>query len=91
MIILSIVGIVLGLVLLELAVVGFSPLLKAARQPLAAQKDTEDQHQEPVIPQEDVSFEVDSLALGAWYFRPEEEDVPVPCIVMTLPLLHASM
>lgn len=82
-VVIIIIGALIGLFILELAVVAFIPGFKAPPQMLTGKKrKTEPEVAEPIGTKKDVSFEVKGKALSAWLFLPENISARVPCIVM---------
>jgi pimeloyl-ACP methyl ester carboxylesterase len=83
LIILQIIGIAIGLIVLELAIVGFAPGFAAPKQPLkgARQEDGKANGQSNAK-RKDVTFQVDGTSLSAWLYLPDDLSTPVPCIVM---------
>ena len=76
-------GICIGLFVLELTIVAFSPGFSVPEQPLerAIQGPTKVEAQPPSS-RRDVRFEVKGTSLRAWLYLPEDASAPVPCIIM---------
>ena len=87
MTVLQIIGIIIGgligLYIIELAIVTFLPILSAPKQPLGKKKDvTQEATTQPPKSRKDVSFDVKGTKISAWLYLPENLSVPVPCIIM---------
>jgi cephalosporin-C deacetylase-like acetyl esterase len=80
MIILSFIGILIGIIIIYLGIVIFAPGFHVPGQPIAGSKSADEQ--QPVLLRSDISFEVDGLKVKAWLYLPVDRSVPVPCIVM---------
>ena len=87
LIILQVIGIIIvvliGLFVIELAIVAFIPGFSVSKQPLVkvkqpARKETI----EPYPSRKEVSFEVKGTVISAWLYLPENISEPVPCIIM---------
>lgn len=78
-----IIGVVIGLVVLEVLFVGFAPIFKVPKQPLkrSTQIINNSGTMEPQS-REDVNFKVEGTSISAWLYLPKERSSPVPCIVM---------
>jgi dienelactone hydrolase len=84
MIILHIIGIIIGsligLYIIELAIVTFLPGFSVPKQPLSGTaKDTA----QPLHSRRDVYFYVKGAKISAWLYLPENMSGPVPCIIMS--------
>jgi len=87
MIVLQIIGIILGalvgLFIIELAIVAFIPGFSVPKQPLdnaireAAQGDAAER-----LSRKTTSITVKGTSIGAGLYLPEDQSAPVPCIVM---------
>jgi len=78
-----IIGILIGLFVLEVAIVTFIPGMSVPKQPLVgAKRMAEKQDAKPPRSRKDVTFQVKGISLSAWLFLPENLSAPVPCIVM---------
>jgi fermentation-respiration switch protein FrsA (DUF1100 family) len=83
MIIFYVFGIFIGLIILYLAIIIFSPGFHIPKQPIPGLKSrTEGKNDTSPSSRLDVSFEVDGLNLKAWLYLPQDVSVPVPCIIM---------
>jgi dienelactone hydrolase len=85
--ILRVIGIIIvvliGLFILELAIVAFVPGFSVPRQPLErAKQKPRKMDEESSRLRKDVSFKVKGISLSAWLYLPENLSAPVPCIVM---------
>ncbi len=83
MIALQVIAIAVGLIVLELAIVGIAPGFAVPKQPLkgARQKGgkaSEQTHSK----RKDINFQVDGTPLSAWLYLPDDLSALVPCIVM---------
>ena len=78
-----IIGILVGLFVLEVAIVTFIPGMSVPKQPLkrteAAPRKAE---AKPPRSKRDVTFQVKGTSIRAWLYLPENLSAPVPCIVM---------
>ena len=78
-----IIGILIGLFILELAIVAFVPGISVPEQHLEkATQLTKEVDAKPSWSRKDVSFKVKGTALSAWLYLPEDLSAPVPCIIM---------
>jgi len=78
-----IVGILIGLFVLEVVIVTFIPGMSVPKQPLVgAKRMAEKQDAKPPRSRKDVTFQVKGTSISAWLFLPENLSAPVPCIVM---------
>ena len=87
MIVLQIIGIVLGtligLFILELAIVAFIPGFSVPEQPLEKRKQPVRESEAGRRPsRKNVSFTVKGTSISAWLYLPEDPSAPVPCIIM---------
>lgn len=81
--VLKILGILIGLFILELAIVAFVPGFSVPEQKLRrAKKQRKKEDIDIVRPREDVSFSVKGVSISAWLYLPSDLSNPVPCIVM---------
>ncbi len=85
--ILQVIGIILGtlvgLFILELAIVALIPGFSAPKQRLETKKQTPDAGKEDSSRlRKDVSFKVKETAVSAWLYLPENSPGPYPCIIM---------
>jgi fermentation-respiration switch protein FrsA (DUF1100 family) len=80
MIVLYVIAILIGLIILYLAIVIFSPGFHVPKQPISGSISAHEK--QPSVSRKNVSFEVDGLKIKAWQYLPEELSVPVPCIIM---------
>lgn len=79
-VILVAVGVVIGLVAIYLALIGFVLDLSVPAQPLEPAAVDEDVGRS--VPRRDERFEVDGTLVSAWLFLPEDTQARFPCIVM---------
>ena len=78
-----IIGILVGLFVLELAIVAFVPGFSVPKQRLVrAQRETTEVATKPPQSRKDVTFQVKGTSVSAWLYLPENLSAPVPCIVM---------
>ncbi len=78
-----IIGGLIGLYIIELAIVTFLPILSAPKQPLGTAKHaTKTETTKPPRSRKDVSFEIKGTKISAWLYLPENISTPVPCIIM---------
>jgi fermentation-respiration switch protein FrsA (DUF1100 family) len=87
MIILQIIGIIIGtligLFVLELAIVAFVLRFSVPKQPLEKAKQMpKEVDAKPSGLRKEVSFKVKGISLSAWLYLPEDLSAPVPCIIM---------
>ncbi len=87
MIILQIIGIIIciliGLFILEVAIVAFVPGFSVPKQPLERPKQAlKKVDEKPLQSRRDVTFQVKGTSISAWLYLPENLSTPVPCIVM---------
>jgi fermentation-respiration switch protein FrsA (DUF1100 family) len=83
MIVLQIIGIIIGIIVLYLLIVTFSPGFSVPEQRLGKVKQmTNDVHAKPSQSRKDVSFKVKGMSISAWLYVPEDLSSPVPCIIM---------
>lgn len=87
MIILQIIGIIIGtligLFVLELAIVAFVPGFSVPKQRLERAKQMpKEAEAKPSWTRKDVTFKVKETSLSAWLYLPENLSAPVPCIIM---------
>ena len=81
--ILKVIGILIGLFVLELAIVAIIPGFSVPKQPLPKSKDlTSEVDTKPSWSRKDVSFEVKERLLSAWLYLPKKLAAPAPCIIM---------
>ena len=79
-IVLSGLGVFIGIILLYLVVIIFFPVLSVPKQRMLNVKQPD---KKPPKCRKDVSFEVGNTALSAWLYLPENLSTPVACIVMS--------
>jgi len=78
-----IIGILIGLYVLEVAIVTFIPGMSVPKQPLKkAEQMPEKLEAKPPWSRKDVTFQVKGTIISAWLYLPGDLSVPVPCIVM---------
>jgi len=83
MTILQIIGIIIGIIVLYLLIVTFSPGFSVPEQRLGKTKQlTKEVHAKPSQSRKDVSFKVKGTSISAWLYVPEDLSAPVPCIIM---------
>ena len=83
MIVLQIIAIIIGIIVLYLLVVTFSPGFSVSEQRLGKTKQmTKEVHAKPSQSRKDVSFKVKGTSISAWLYVPEDLSAPVPCIIM---------
>ena len=87
LIILQVIGILIvvliGLFVIELAIVAFIPGFSVPKQPLGKAKQPTGKKVVKSHPsRKEVSFEVKGIAISAWLYLPENLSAPFPCIVM---------
>ena len=83
MTILQIIGIIIGIIVLYLLIVTFSPGFSVPEQRLGKAKQmTNEVHAKPSQSRKDVSFKVKGTSISAWLYVPEDLSTPVPCIIM---------
>jgi fermentation-respiration switch protein FrsA (DUF1100 family) len=80
--VLKIIGILIGLFVLELAIVAFFPGFSVPEQKLHRAKKKRGKEVELVKPKETVNFSVKGISISAWLYLPSDLSKPVPCIVM---------
>jgi dipeptidyl aminopeptidase/acylaminoacyl peptidase len=78
-----ILSILVGLFVLEAAIVTFIPGMSVPKQPLGGDKTTSKKEDvKPPRSRKDVTYRVKGTAISAWLYLPENLTAPVPCIVM---------
>lgn len=78
-----IIGTLIGLFILELAIVAFIPGISVPKQSLEKVKQpTKEKDVKPSWSRKDVNFKVKETSLSAWLYLPENLSAPVPCIIM---------
>jgi dienelactone hydrolase len=78
-----IIGILIGLFILELAIVTFAPGFSVPKQRLErVRQETKEVDAKPPRSRKDVTFQVKGTSISAWLYLPEGFPSPVPCIVM---------
>ena len=83
MIVLQIIGVIIGIIVLYLLIVTFSPGFSVPEQRLGKTKQlTKEVHAKPSQSRKDVSFKVKGTSISAWLYVPEDLSTPVPCIIM---------
>jgi len=81
--ILQIIGFIIGIIVLYLVIIAFSPGFSVPKQRLIKEKQpTKDGDAKPSGSKKDVSFKIKGTSLSAWLYLPENLSTPVPCIVM---------
>ena len=82
-VIVIIIGILIGLYVLEVAIVTFIPGMSVPKQPLKEAEQMPDKLKaKPPWSRKDVTFHVKGTVISAWLYLPGDLSVPVPCIVM---------
>jgi pimeloyl-ACP methyl ester carboxylesterase len=77
------IGALIGLFVLELAIVAFIPGFSVPKQHLETEKHKPHKEGVRLSPsRRDVSFHVRGLKVSAWLYLPEHLSTPVPCIIM---------
>ncbi|NOR17564.1 alpha/beta fold hydrolase [candidate division WOR-3 bacterium] len=83
MTIFQIIGIIIGIIILYLLIVTFSPGFSVPEQRLEKTKQlTKKVHAKPSQSRKDVSFKVKGTSISAWLYVPVDLSTPVPCIIM---------
>lgn len=78
-----IIGILVGLFVLEVAIVTFIPGMSVPKQPLTRTEAVPRKVEaKPPRSRSDVTFQVKGTSVSAWLYLPENPSAPVPCIVM---------
>ena len=78
-----IIGSLIGLYVIELAVVTFLPSFSVPKQPLGKAKQvTKEETAKPPQSRRDVSFQVKGTKISAWLYLPENLSAPVSCVIM---------
>ena len=78
-----IIGTLIGLFILELAIVAFVLSFSVPKQPLErSKKMPKEVDAKPARSRKDVNFKVKGTSLSAWLYLPENLSAPVPCIIM---------
>ena len=78
-----IIGILIGLFIIELAIVAFVPGFLVPKQHLErAQQKTRETDAKPPRSRKDVTFQVGETSISAWLYLPENLSAQVPCIIM---------
>lgn len=78
-----IIGTLIGLFVLELAIVAFVLSFSVPKQPLErSKKMPKEVDAKPARSRKDVNFKVKGTSLSAWLYLPENLSAPVPCIIM---------
>jgi acetyl esterase/lipase len=78
-----IIGVLIGLFVLEVAIVTFIPGMSVPKQPLGGAKPMSKKGDtKPPRSRKDVTFKVSGTSVSAWLYLPENLSAPVPCIVM---------
>jgi len=81
--ILRVIGILVGLIVLELAIVALVPGFSVPRQRLGKAIDLSKEGGAPSsVSRKDVIFNVKGTSIRAWLYLPENVSAPVPCIIM---------
>ncbi len=83
MIVLQIIGVIIGIIVLYLLIVTFSPGFSVPEQRLGKTKQlTKEVHTKPPRLRKDASFKVKGTTISAWLYVPEDLSASVPCIIM---------
>ncbi len=83
MTILQIIGIIIGIIVLYLLIVTFSPGFSVPEQRLGKAKQMINEvRTKPSQSRKDVNFKVKGTSISAWLYVPEDLSAPVPCIIM---------
>ena len=83
MIVLQIIAIIIGIIVLYLLIVTFSPGFSVPEQRMGKAKQmTNEVYAKPPRLRKDVSFKVKGTSISAWLYVPEDLSAPVPCIIM---------
>ncbi|MCK4755033.1 MAG: alpha/beta hydrolase [Calditrichia bacterium] len=83
MLILYVIGLLIGIIIIYLGIVIFSPGFHVPKQPLSGLKSgAKEKSKESPLSRKDVSFKVEGMLVKAWLYLPVDVSVPVPCIVM---------
>ena len=83
MLILYVIGILIGIIVIYLGIVVFSPGFHVPIQPLPGLNSrAREKNKESPSSRKDVSFKVEGILVKAWLYLPLDVSVPVPCIVM---------
>ena len=83
MLILYVIGILIGIIIIYLGIVIFSPGFNVPKQPLPGLKSAAmEKNKESPSSRKDISFKVEGMLIKAWLYLPVDVSVPVPCIVM---------
>lgn len=83
MIILNLIGIFLGIIIIYLAIVIFSPGFNVPKQPIPGLKSAaKEKNNKSPSSRMDISFEVGGSIIKAWLYLPVDVSGSVPCIVM---------
>jgi dienelactone hydrolase len=78
-----ILGILVGLFILELAIVALIPGFSAPKLSLETNEQRLDEvNKDSSLSRKDVSFKVKKTVVSAWLYLPENLPVPYPCIIM---------
>jgi pimeloyl-ACP methyl ester carboxylesterase len=79
----QIIGIIIGIIVLYLLIVTFSPGFSVPEQRLGKAKQmTKEVRTKPSQSRKDVSFKVKGTSISAWLYVPEDLSTSVPCIIM---------
>jgi len=77
------IGILVGLFIIELAIVAFIPGFSVPKQPLEKPEQIPKKvDKKPSQSRKDVSFKVNGTSISAWLYLPDDLSAPVPCIIM---------
>ncbi len=83
MLILYVIGILIGIIIIYLGIVIFSPGFQVPKQSLPGLiSGAMGKNKESPSSRKDVSFRVEGMLVKAWLYLPVDVSVPVPCIVM---------
>jgi pimeloyl-ACP methyl ester carboxylesterase len=78
-----IIGSLIGLFVLEVAIVTFIPGMSVPKQPLGRSEPMpEKKDAKRPRSRKDVTFQVKGTTISAWLYLPENVSTPVPCIIM---------
>jgi len=76
-------GIIIGLFILEVAIVAFAPGFSVPKQSLnTAKRIPQEVDAKKRRSRKDVRFKVEQTSISAWLYLPEDFSAPVPCIIM---------
>ena len=82
-VILQVIGIIVGLIVLELAIVAIVPGFSVPKQRLEKAIDPSKEADAPSsVSRKEVSFNVKGTSISAWLYLPEKVSAPIACIIM---------